>query len=148
MWHVRRDENNQERRLLLPGKNNAAKATTGLAYKVVDCNGVGKVEWEPEPVEMTADEAVKRSTATIQAESATPACDHAREWLEQLLESGPKPVGIRNDDSAQPGTIVQAARDAGHAWRTVQRAAAQLGVVRAKGAAGALWLLTPPPEET
>jgi hypothetical protein len=144
MWHIRRDSSNPERRLFLPGKNNALKATEGLAYTVIDCNGTGKVQWEPDPVAMTADEAVKREKGGGEGEALL---THAQqrpeicEWLERVLAAGPRPAGNPNDPDRQPGTLLEEAREAGYVWRTVQRAAAQIGVMRARSDNRTVWLL-------
>jgi hypothetical protein len=46
--------------LLLPLKNNLAENIGGLAFRIV--NGI--VEWEKDPVMLTADEAVRRGAAS------------------------------------------------------------------------------------
>lgn len=142
MWHIRRDDNDSERRLFLPGKNNSIKAISGLAYRVVDGNPGAKVEWEANPVEMTADQAV-RKTRAMEGEASPDISPRqiAGEWLERLLESGPRPAGNPKSEEAQPGTLLQEAREAGLAWRTVQRAAAEIGVMRARSPRGTMWLL-------
>jgi hypothetical protein len=142
MWHIRRDEQNPERRLFLPGKNNSARAVTGLAYKVVDQNGVAKVVWEPGPVEMPADEAVKRGRAGEGgADLRSEHREEIQQWLEKQLANGPKPAGTSKNGAPQPGTIIEEARAMGYAWRTVQRAASNMGVMRAKQGNTTVWLL-------
>jgi hypothetical protein len=61
--------------------------------------------------------------------------------MEKQLEGGPRPAGNPNSDQEQPGTLLQDARDAGYVWRTVQRAAAAMSVMRARAANGTVWLL-------
>ena len=56
VWHLTRDPNDKERRLLLPGKNNLAHEGTGLAFSIT--GEPARIVWEPEPVEMNADEAL------------------------------------------------------------------------------------------
>ena len=56
---VTKDEHNPQRRLFLPVKNNLAQDTTGLAYTVVTApNGAPVMAWEPDPIVITADEAL------------------------------------------------------------------------------------------
>jgi RecA-family ATPase len=62
-WLVVEDKNHPQRRLMLPAKMNLAKQPPGLAYKVraTPVQGVQDqpfVAWDPDPVHITADEAI------------------------------------------------------------------------------------------
>ena len=83
---VARDTEDQNRRLVIPLKNNLAKETTGLAYTIVsDENDAPIIVWEPDPVDVTASEAL--------SEPDTNAKRSDTEWailfLQDLLSAGP-----------------------------------------------------------
>jgi hypothetical protein len=95
-WLVVKDHDNPMRRLLLPTKNNLAPDPTGLAYQIRD----GAVQWEPDPVGVTADEALagEAKPATERNSDA----DKASRWLKTFLAAGPKPseeVASRGNES-------------------------------------------------
>ncbi len=52
VWHVAKDHDDEQRRLILLAKMNVSEESTGLAYRLTD----GVVCWEESPVTMTADE--------------------------------------------------------------------------------------------
>lgn len=143
MWHIRRDADNPERRLLLPGKNNTAKALTGLAFEVIDAQGTAMVKWEDKPVSMTADQAVRRDR---QSQSSASAGNPIDLWLTSALAAGARPAGNHNDPGPQPGTLLEEARERGLIWRSVQRRAAALEIRRTRTPEGqTLWSLPDPP---
>ncbi|EMI22486.1 hypothetical protein RMSM_00585, partial [Rhodopirellula maiorica SM1] len=49
VWHLMVDPKNEDRRLLLSGKSNLAKKSTGLAFRI-EGDPVGAIAWEPDPV--------------------------------------------------------------------------------------------------
>ncbi len=127
------DPNARGRRLLLPAKNNLGIDSTGYAYRVVPYwlgdyrIATCRVEWEPEEVTISADEALAAAGGN---RAERPKLDAAMEWLGELLAAGPR---------AQ--TEVQAAAlAAGHAWATVRRAADELGVTREKSGWSGGWV--------
>lgn len=69
-WEVVRDPDDEDRRLFLPGKTSNAKDRGGLGFHIIDSavvqsdDGafVGKVEWHPDSVELSADQAVRFET--------------------------------------------------------------------------------------
>ena len=109
------------RQLCLPVKNNLGPDLPGLAYRIVPSeipNGIAtsRIEWEPEPVTMTANAALV--ARTDHADEQRGERDAAAEWLRDLLGDGP--VSTRD---------VQAeARAAGHSWATIRRAKDVIGV--------------------
>jgi len=138
-WIVAKDTENESRRLFLPLKNNIGNDQTGLAFAVQSAQvaspkgliDTSRVLWEPEAVTVTADEAM----APQGDPEERSAVDDARQFLADLLASGPVRAGqIKND-----------ADGAGLNWRTVQRAADRLGVQRRKEgmAGGWFWNLAP-----
>lgn len=57
-WLVARSTDDPDRRLLLVAKMNVAKEPSGLSYRIVD----GRVAWDDEPVNVTADEALNSAS--------------------------------------------------------------------------------------
>ena len=131
---VARDtENPKRRRLFLPVKNNLAEDETGLAFEIESTTTpvpTSRVMWESEPVSISADEAV-RGPASADERSDF---EDAKRFLRGVLADGPvKSRQIRAD-----------AQDAGHAWRTIERAQRALGVDAYKdGMRGGWWWRLP-----
>jgi hypothetical protein len=103
------DPERDGRRILAPVKSNLAAPSAALAYVLAD----DRLVWEADPV----------SNVDIDALLAGPALDQqerreAEAWLRDLLAAGP----MRSRE------IHAAARAAGLAWRTLERAKHRLGV--------------------
>ncbi len=115
-WAVTKDENDPRRRLLLSIKNNLAPDTGGLAYSLVAVEGheAAAVAWEPDPVHVTADDALGGE----RPESGGGALDEATDWLRDTLVGGPVPAA----------DVKAAAKRDGIAARTLDRAKSALGV--------------------
>jgi AAA domain len=141
---VVRDPDDETRRLFLPAKNNLAPKGCGLAFRpeqrLLDdpAKGIGasSVVWEPEPVTMTADQALQATDA--QAGGQAPAGAEAEDLLLDLLGSNAVPV---TDVKAE-------AKAAGIAWASVRRAKVRLGVIAERDGFGSegkwLWRLPAP----
>ena len=113
-WLVAKDQASPQRRLVLPMKNNLARDNSGLAYTIAAAeNGAPVVLWESAPVTTTADAAL----ADEQDDRQTALTD-AAEWLRDQLAEGAVAVKV----------LRQEAKDAGLAWRTIERAKPGLGV--------------------
>ncbi len=83
---VTKDNQNPERRLFMPAKNNLAKSTTGLAYSVIgNENNQPTLVWETEPVTITADDALTAQTSNDDRTET----DWAVSFLEDTLANGP-----------------------------------------------------------
>lgn len=84
---VTKDKDNPERRLILPVKNNIAKDSKGgLAYSILEAqNGMPVIAWEPDPVMITANEAL----APTESSDERNATDEATDFLRDKLASGP-----------------------------------------------------------
>ncbi len=114
---VAKDQDNPERRLFLPIKNNIGNDQTGFGFAIVSHmldNGIqtSRVEFEAEPVTVRADDAL------ITDNDERTALDDAKEFLRETLGDNEVPVkGLRKQ-----------ADDAGHSWPTIRRAANQLGI--------------------
>lgn len=122
------DAENPGRYLTLHAKNNLAPPPQGLAYRleqaiVADGIVASRVAWETEPVTMTANQAMAADAAGVQANKAT---DEAREFLQDILASGPVP---QRD-------VKGAAEGAGLAWASVRRAKDRLGVTAVRESVG------------
>lgn len=117
-YFVIKDKANPSRRLLLPIKNNIAKDTGGLVFSVQSAeiaNGIqtSRVEWEKEPVTITADEAMR-----IDLEARNGELDKAKNFLLELLENGP----VKSKEAKSQY------QDKGIAKRTIERAIKELGI--------------------
>jgi putative DNA primase/helicase len=127
VWHLLRDPNDDDRRLLLPGKSNMTRPMPGLAFRIVD--EPARLEWEEGAVEATADgvlseqfgRGAKKSSCTSEAEA----------WLEDVLSQG-----------AIPASELKTSADAeGIKPRTLDRVKEKLGVIaRREGFAGGRWV--------
>lgn len=115
---VSKDPDNQRRRLFLPAKNNIGPDQTGLAFTVEGHLLDGGIEtsrimWEPDPVAMTADEAMSQEDPEERS-----ALQEAKEFLMEQLGTGP----------VAATALKKAAAATDHAWATVRRAKTALGV--------------------
>lgn len=131
VWHLSRDTQDKKRRLLLPGKNNLAPEGDGLAFTIQ--GQPPAIAWEREPVRMNADEALaveNGSNGDERKPGPEPKVRNAaKEWLTELLRKG----------SMTAQDIKREADSAELAWRTVQRAAEELGIVRTKDQFSGNW---------
>lgn len=124
-WIVAKDKGDEARRLLLPLKNNLGPDQDGLAYRVtVAENGAPRVEFEAEPVNIRADDA-------LAAPGDDDGADDRATFLRELLA----------DEPLTAKDVKKAADDAGYPWRTVQRAMKKAGVISKRPGFGqpALW---------
>ena len=128
------DSSDTERRLLLHAKNNLAAPPQGLAFRlkqtIVGDLGKGivasRVEWEQEPVTVTADEALAAEAAGA---ADTSSGVEAENFLQELLAEGPVPAKqVRADVEA-----------AALSWSTVKRAKARLGIKAEKDGMDVGW---------
>jgi putative DNA primase/helicase len=85
-WLVVSDKDDAERKLMLPVKFNIGPNPTGLAYRIVEYNkGEPIIEWEKEPIDMKADDALMpESTPSFER-------DIAKEFILDLLKDGAVP---------------------------------------------------------
>jgi hypothetical protein len=119
VWHLTRDNENKERRLLLPGKNNLAREGHGLAFSII--GEPARISWERDPVAMSADDAL---AAEGQARERKPgpdaeALDAATAWLRSTLAGGSRPTKDLSDEWRNGH---------GGSKRTLDRAKQSLGV--------------------
>jgi len=131
VWHLTRDTENKNRRLLLPGKNNLAPEGNGLAFAIV--GDPPAVAWEHDPVAMSADDALAAENNAGGESKPGPepeARSQAAEWLRELLKAGP----MESAKIKEEGTA------AGYAWRTLHRAKDELGIRPYRERFGGSWM--------
>ncbi len=123
VWAVCKDEQQSERRLFLPVKNNIGIDTLGMAYSIID----GRVVWETEPVSISADEAM--GPVDERKRGGGDAVSEAKTWLADQLAEQPVPSN----------ELKQRAERDGLSWRTVERAKTALGIENAPVGFGKPW---------
>ncbi|MEJ5342064.1 MAG: AAA family ATPase [Thermogutta sp.] len=90
VWHVSRDANDKKRRLFLPGKQNLAEELPGLAFRIVGDSPWTRVEWEREPVNMSADEGLEAERQASRPGPEADALEEAKAFLLTALSAGPR----------------------------------------------------------
>jgi putative DNA primase/helicase len=133
------DPDDRNRRLFLPAKNNLALPPQGLAFRLKE-RIIGEdiftscVDWEPEPVAMTADEVLAAGG------KSSLALDEAEDFLQALLADGPV-TSKQVEEEAQEVGITKA---------TLRRAKKELGIKPRKNSmkGGWLWALPEMPAPT
>jgi hypothetical protein len=128
------DAEDKDRRLLLHAKNNLAAPPQGLAFRLRQTvvGGPGKdivascVDWEPDPVTITANEALAAETGS----NGPSPCQEAEAFLRELLADGALPQKQVKADS----------HAAGLSWATVRRAKARLKIKPYKSGMDGGWL--------
>jgi hypothetical protein len=118
------DQDDPERRLFLPVKNNLGPKPAGLAFRLIPTGGAVRVEWDADPVTVDADTALA-GPEPVQERGER---EEAKEFLMELLADGPVPSE----------EVKRQARMAGIAERTLIRARYDMGVkaVRIGGPGG------------
>jgi putative DNA primase/helicase len=109
---VTEDPDNKDRRFLLHGKNNLARPTQGLAFRLAQ-RFVGEnrdieasyVVWDSEPVATTADQALG-----VTGNDEPSAKDDAIEFLRDVLASGPVTVNELEREARSVGLLGEAHR--------------------------------------
>ncbi len=130
---VIKDKANPARRLLLPLKNNLGRDTGGLAFSVQSITlesglETSRVEWEPDPVNISADDAMRTDADPDKAGER----EEARRFLLDLLKDGP----------AMAAEAERECLEAGFSVRTLKRAKKDLGIVSEKTAEGWCWAVS------
>lgn len=118
-WLIGEDPDAPERRLFLPVKNNLGKAT-GLAYRLVGDNQATRIEWDTEPVLITADD--------LDDDRERTPLEEAKAWLIAQLADTPVPSA----------SVLKKAKADGIAERTLKRAKADLKIVSERE--GKVWV--------
>jgi len=118
VWHLSRDSDDKNRRLLLPGKNNLAAEGDGLAFSII--GEPARLAWERDPVRMSADDALAAEAERKKPGPDAEAQDSAATWLRAALADGPRLAKDLLDDwvNGQGGSA-----------RTLKRAKQAVGVL-------------------
>ncbi len=127
-WGFIRDHEDDERVLMLPLKNNLCRTPPGLAYRIVD----RRVNWEPDEVHTTADEALEPPKRGPQANKLP----EAVEWLRGRLEEG----------CQESNQLEREARANGITKATFRRARKELNVRATKSTMDGAWYVSLPKE--
>lgn len=127
VMHLMRLKENPGRRLLMSGKINVGREMTGLAFRIT--GDPATIQWEADPITEHVDEILARENPAGVPGPRPEVRASAEQWLSELLANGPLATAV----------IEQEAKDAGFAWRTMQRAMTSLGVKSRKSGFGAGW---------
>lgn len=127
-WLVAPDKENPKRRLFLPIKNNLAAESGGMAFGIVVVGGSPALAWEEGVVNVTADEALREDDRKEKTR------DREKAWIGRQLAGGPRTQEALRTE----------ANETGFSWRTIRRAADDLGVEKFKSSfrGGWSWRLT------
>jgi len=130
VWHLSIDRDNSERRLFLPGKFNLSTQPKGLAFNIK--SDPLRLEWDQNPVDVTADDALSRERNGSGGHSAV---NKAVDWLRTALSGGPR--------SAKE--LFGEAKEDGISKRTLERAKERIGAESKQGKVGGPWTWFLPP---
>ena len=111
------DDTTGARRFVVPVKNNLGNDRTGLAYRLMAPDGgVPAVAWEPEPVEVPADDVLGAMSPGKPGPEPRERTE-ATEWLRNALANGPRPsrelFAEAKRDGISEGTLKRAKRELG-----------------------------------
>ena len=127
VWHLRPDTEDEQRRLLVAGKNNLAAAQTGLAFTIQGEGQRGAIVWEDDPVEMTANQLIAQESGK---DTGAAALDECASWLRDKLAHG----------EMLSGEIKEQAAADGFSWSTVRRAKKKLNAGHTPSGYGKRWV--------
>jgi putative DNA primase/helicase len=140
-WLVEVDpqDEDRKRRILAPLKNNIGDDTTGFAFSIQSMEVAGGIEtsrvvFEPGSVTVSASELLRGQQQTDDDRGAL---DEAVEFLREFLRDGAK----------TSKSVEKAAREAGIAARTIERARAKLKIKARKSDVTGAWLIALPDSE-
>jgi hypothetical protein len=129
---VARHPDDDDTRVLVPVKSNLAAPAKALSYRItVDPDGRPMIEWDHDPVDVTADQLVAFAETSFEGRTAL---EEAMEFLEYELASGLKPTTEVNRE----------AKKAGISEPTLRRARARLGVKPRRDGYSGTWSLELP----
>jgi len=132
VWHLSSDPDDPARRLLVPGKCNQSAQPTGMAF-TIEGDPV-RLEWDPDPVEVTADDALSRERNGSGGHSAV---DEAVDWLRTALSGGPRP-SKELEEEARKNKI---------SGKTLERAKKEIGVESRPGGYRKPWISMLPEDD-
>lgn len=134
---VAQDPNDDNRRLLLPMKNNIGNDKTGLAFSIESCSlesdiYTSRIVWEEEAVDIKAHEIMKPQDDPEEHTLLKEAMD----FLSDQLAHFSKPVS----------KLKKEANDYGLSWRTTLRAKTALKIITQKSGMNGGWMWSLPKE--
>lgn len=120
---VVKDQQQPERRMLLPIKNNIGNDRIGFAFSIqshILPNGIetSRVEWEGQEIDVSADQALAANRGSL----SSSVVDDAAEFLRKILA----------DEHVPATEVFESAKASGYSNASVRRAAASLGVEKHK----------------
>ncbi len=107
-----KDPNDPDRFVLAGLKNNLGPLPESLAYHLEPAGKVARVEWEPEPCDLTAQDILWQPSRN------SPRADAAEAWLRDQLSKHPVEAEV----------LYKAAEKTGHSKATLRRVKKKLGV--------------------
>lgn len=112
---VARDPEDEGRRIFAVTKSNLAAEPSALAYRLVDSpeHGCARVEWESEPLDITAAQLLRTPEDEDRSES-----DEATDWLTGFLAGG----------SVSRKDVLRASKAEGYSEKVLRRAREKAGV--------------------
>jgi putative DNA primase/helicase len=130
-WAFIADQEDQDRVLMLPLKNNLHHRMPGWAYRIIDVEGheTGRLEWEDHAVSISADEALE-----VQKGKQPEKLSEAVEWLRNRLSAG----------CCESTALESDAKAAGITRATLWRAREKLRVRATKGRIDGKWWVSLP----
>ncbi len=132
VWHLSSDPDDPARRLLVPGKCNQSAQPTGMAFTIE--GDPARLEWDPDPVEVTADDALSRERNGSGGHSAV---DEAVDWIRTALSGGPRP-SKELEEEARKNKI---------SGKTLERAKKEIGVESRPGGYRKPWISMLPEDD-
>jgi hypothetical protein len=123
VWGITKDKDNDQRRLMLPLKNNLGTDNTGFAYGIESCVleqsdpliGTSRIMWESEKITLSADEAFSQGAKDYSEHSTV---EEAKSFLRDILSNG----------AVKANNIMKDAKGAGISEATLRRAKTDLKV--------------------
>lgn len=135
-WHLVSDHDDEDRRLLLRGKNNLGPDQPGLAFSIGGPQVSPSLQWEEGTVDISANEHFQQ---TPKHGDRAKKLTEAEQWLKDFLNCG----------RAHKSQVIKDAEDKGLSTRTIERAAQSLKVDRKRdGERGPImWSLPDSPDD-
>ena len=116
VWQIYRDKMDKDLRYFAPSKTNDCIDPRAVSYRIVPPNG--EIQIVETDIAKTADDFMYEARQEIQQGRPPEARSGAKEWLQDFLSGGGKPVN----------EILEAAAEDGFSEKTIRRAKNELGI--------------------
>ncbi|MEZ6140885.1 MAG: AAA family ATPase [Zavarzinella sp.] len=136
IYHLDRSEEDSTLCRFLPGGTNVGPPMPGLGFRIT--GDPARIEWEPEPLDMTADDAMAEAAANNRPGPKSDILDSAITWLRSRLQCGAVHSKILFDEWIN---------GEGGAKATLQRAKEALSIVSRRCGSAWIWQLPVETEE-